>query len=146
MNKINFTVLGNPKALKRHRTFTKDKHGNAFKFPMQVDPSKNEKKDFLVVSQRHAPARPFEVPLQLRVKCYFQRPKNHYRTGKLAGVLKEDAPVFHVKTPDADNLLKFVCDALNGVFFRDDSLIAHAVITKKFDESPRTEIELAPIN
>ena len=41
---ITFTVPGNPKALKRHRTV---QHG---KFSRQYDPSEGDKADFLVKS------------------------------------------------------------------------------------------------
>ena len=44
------------------------------------------------------------------------------------------------KTPDADNLAKFVCDSLNGVFWRDDSIVCELTVTKAYNNVPRTEI------
>lgn len=38
----------------------------------------------------------------------------------------------HPIRPDADNLLKFVNDALNGVVWRDDSQIAWVMYTKTY--------------
>lgn len=140
---VRFVVLGEPQALKRHRTYQFDAKGRRLAKPRQVDPSAGFKTLFLAQCRQSAPATPFEVPLEIKVKCYFKWCKGDYRTGKFAKNLRPDAPVFHVKTPDADNLLKFVCDALNGIFFKDDSLIAHAEVTKKYSGTERTEVEIA---
>ena len=47
-----------------------------------------------------------------------------------------------IKRPDVDNLLKLVCDALNGVAWKDDSDIASTFAVKGYSEVPRTEIEI----
>lgn len=48
----------------------------------------------------------------------------------------------HTKRPDLDNLVKTVCDALNGVAFRDDSSIVGIQCGKLYSKEPRTEIFL----
>lgn len=48
----------------------------------------------------------------------------------------------HVKRPDLDNLVKTVCDALNGIAFEDDSALVQIVASKIYSENPRTEITL----
>ena len=130
MPKIEFTVLGNPKALKRHRTF---RRGN---FVGQYDPSVKEKDDFLVLAHQHAPPQPIDVPVKLRVEFLFARPKSHYRKG----ILKQDAPITHIGRPDIDNLIKFIMDSLNGVYWKDDSIIYDIVSSKYYDEIPRTDV------
>jgi hypothetical protein len=40
---ITLTVLGNPKALKRHRTYTHDAQGKPLRFPRKVDASATDK-------------------------------------------------------------------------------------------------------
>ena len=140
---VRFVVDGKPQALKRHQTFQFDGKGRRLARPRQIDPSAGFKTLFLAQCRQLAPTTPFEVPLEIKVKCYFKWPKNCYRTGKFANHLRPDAPVFHCGVPDADNLLKFVCDALNGIFFKDDSLIAHAEVTKKYSGTERTEVEIA---
>lgn len=135
MTDYEFTVLGEPQALKRHRTF---RRGN---FVGTYDPSKADKKDFVAAIQQNAPPKPIDAPLAITVKFYFSRPKSHYRTGKYAGVLKPNAPIWHTKRPDIDNLLKFIADSLNGVFWRDDTLICQVVkMSKRYSDRPRTEI------
>jgi Holliday junction resolvase RusA-like endonuclease len=131
---IEFTVLGNPHALKRHRMF---RHRNQL---IAVDPSKADKNVFEVISRQHAPQKPFDCPLRVDMQFFFSRPKNHYGTGKNSQVLKSTAPNFHISRPDIDNCQKFVLDALNGVFWADDSIVCESTIRKMYDCRPRTEI------
>jgi len=133
---MKFVVHGNPIALKRHRSFARGKiHGT-------YDPSKGDKGDFLAKAMANRPEVPRDEPLQVNLSFHFIRPKSHYRTGRYADQLKPSAPLWHTKTPDADNLTKFVCDALNGIFWRDDSCVSVLIVTKRYSERPRTEIEI----
>ena len=66
------------------------------------------------------------------VPCSLSKPK---KKALLAGF-------YHLKRPDVDNLLKLVCDALNGVAWKDDSDIASIFAVKGYSEHPRTEIEI----
>jgi Holliday junction resolvase RusA-like endonuclease len=48
------------------------------------------------------------------------------------------------KKPDCDNILKIVCDSLNGMAYRDDSQIVQAMIKKRYtNQTPRVEIYMA---
>ena len=136
---ISFNIPGNPKALKRHRSFQK---GN---FKGTYDPSKNDKADFLAMALNHKPTTPYDEPLYVSLVFNFPRPKSHYRTGKYSGILKPSAPNYHTSTPDADNLAKFVCDALNGIFWKDDSRICMLDIAKKYEESPSVDVSILTI-
>lgn len=44
--------------------------------------------------------------------------------------------------PDVDNYAKAVCDALNGVVYRDDAQITDLIVRKRFSTSPRLEIRI----
>lgn len=132
------TVLGEPKAQGRHRA------RNAGKFIQMYDDlkSRNAKRSLLSIIQDRAPRIPLDCPLQLDLEFHMPRPKNHYRTGKNAGLLREDAPDWHTSKPDKDNLRKLVMDAMNRVFWRDDSLICAGTTIKVYSERPRTVIKL----
>ena len=133
---IIFTVPGNPKALKRHRTVRQGK------FTRQYDPSEGDKADFLVKSLEHKPDVPYDEPLIASFEFNFSRPKGHYRTGKLSHLLKENAPEYHIGTPDADNLAKFICDSFNGVFWKDDARISTMLISKRYLDTPGIRIRI----
>lgn len=136
---IEFTVYGEPMALKRHRTYTKTTYGRPLKIPLQVDPSKGDKSDFLALAMQYKPDKPLQCPIFLTMRCFFPRPKGHYNKKGL----KSDAAIWVTKRPDWDNLGKFVSDALNGIFWHDDSLICRCVVTKEYTESaPRVEIRI----
>ena len=79
------------------------------------------------------PIKPWQGPLLMKVTCYFPRPKSHFGTGKNATKLKESAPTWKASRPDFDNLIKFIADALNGVFYKDDSQIVFASVSKRYE-------------
>lgn len=92
--------------------------------------------------------KPWQGPVRVRrVLFVFPRPKNHYRTGKYAGQLKDWAPTFVTKRPDlTDNLMKGLFDAMNGVVFLDDKQVVEVLHTRKiFGEKPRIEVEIEEI-
>lgn len=69
-------------------------------------------------------AQPFTGPVSLRVVAVFTCPKSQHRKTK---------PLdrrWHVKKPDADNVLKAVKDAAKGVLWLDDSQVAREACTK----------------
>lgn len=49
---------------------------------------------------------------------------------------------FCLKKPDIDNYIKLVCDALNGIAWEDDNVIANLVAVKIYDDNPRTEVHI----
>lgn len=124
MEKISFIIDGNPYPQKRHR------HVNRGKFTSVYDPSKATKHAFLMDCMEYAPAYPFENAVSVEVKFGFKRPKSHWGTGKNGNKLKPSAPVEHTQKSDIDNLQKHFMDALNGVFWKDDSLINKITATK----------------
>jgi len=136
MKKIDFKVPGKPMALKRHRQFKK---GN---FTGTYDLAEDDKASFLVISVNNRPIKPIEGPIKLKIAFYFSRPKSHYRTGQFSHVLKDSAPKWHTSTPDTDNLVKFVCDAYNHIFWKDDSQICILIATKSYADQPFIHIQI----
>lgn len=43
---------------------------------------------------------------------------------------------------DADNCMKAVCDALNGVVWKDDVQVVDAMISKRFSDTPRVIVSV----
>lgn len=77
---------------------------------------------------------PVEGPVFLDMIFVFPRPKSHYR-GK-ARELRVDAPRYHTIKPDADKLVRCVCDALTQIAWHDDSQaqILYAIKTYEHDQ------------
>ena len=135
-----FIIQGIPKALKRHRHTRKG---------FTYDPSKKDKQSLLLQVSKLAPKPPITAPIRIILIFYMPRPKSHFRTGKYKHLLKDEYirkyPSYHTFTPDLDNLVKLVSDALNGVFYKDDSQIAQLKSEKLYcdvEEEPRTEVHI----
>src|SRR5574343_1602814 len=69
-------------------------------------------------------------PLTMTVDFMMPRPKAHYN----AKGLKKDAPHYHEKKPDIDNLIKALLDSVSGILFDNDSQISVLLATKKYSE------------
>lgn len=136
---INRIVLGEPKAQARHRHFTRGTFSGTY------DPSKDKKETFASILQSEAPKEPISAPIALELTFYMSRPKNHYGTGRKSEMLKDSAPEHHSGRPDLDNLTKFVQDALNKIYYKDDALICQLVACKVYSERPRTEIKITTL-
>ena len=130
---VDFTIQGKPKPLQRHR---------ATRRGIMYDPSKKDKADFLTECLEFAPKKPLEGALWISLRFNMPRPKSHYRTGKNSHLLKNNAPKMHIKKPDCDNLVKFVCDALDRKFYIDDSQITRIQAVKMYSDTPSTEITI----
>jgi Holliday junction resolvase RusA-like endonuclease len=139
--KITFTVPGSPNALKRHRTYIgKTKEGKVFR--RNVDASHDDKADFLQTVRDLAPPDAFLRPVSLNCEFSFPRPNGHYSTAKAkVNVVKARyTNSLPAKRPDLDNLVKFVTDALNGVFFRDDAQIVTITARKTYSRTGYTQV------
>lgn len=78
--------------------------------------------------------------ISLEIVYTLPRPGAHFRTGKHAGELRADAPKFHTKKPDVLKLTRSTEDALTGIIWRDDSLIADGRIRKVYGDKPGAQI------
>ena len=80
-----------------------------------------------------------EGAVLLELELYMGIPKSASKKRKARMLSHEERPT---KRPDLDNCLKAVCDALNGIAYKDDSQIVGAVVQKFYSDEPRVEIEI----
>ena len=114
---LRFAVLGLPAPQGSHRYV-----GNG----VMVESSKKVKPwraDVRAAAVAHMLGQPWTGPLAVTVEFRLPRPRGDFGTGRNAGVLKPSAPIWHVKRPDADKLVRAVGDALTGLVWADDSQI-----------------------
>jgi crossover junction endodeoxyribonuclease RusA len=84
------------------------------------------------------------VPIALSVTFLLPRPKGHYGTGRNAGTLRPNAPMFHDVRPDATKLLRALEDAGTGVLWHDDCAIVEQFVSKRFtDGTPGAQVMLS---
>jgi Holliday junction resolvase RusA-like endonuclease len=53
--------------------------------------------------------------------------------------------VMPTKKPDADNVLKAICDGINGIVFRDDVQVVNVSLSKRFSETPGVQVRVVPL-
>ena len=61
------------------------------------------------------------------------------RAEALAGEVKP------TKKPDIDNVLKAICDGINGIVFKDDVQVTNVSMSKKFGETPGVLVRVVPL-
>ena len=80
-------------------------------------------------------------PLEIVLNVYFKIPASFSKK-------KQDDLLIHsypTKRPDSDNLLKSVCDALNGVAYTDDAQIVMATVNKIWSREAKAEITIRSV-
>lgn len=77
--------------------------------------------------------------LQVSITAYFAVPKS---AGKRKRVQMLSGTLLPGKKPDCDNIAKCVCDALNGIAYRDDSQIVDLRVIKRYAVMPQIDIEI----
>lgn len=82
-------------------------------------------------------------PIKVDALFVFARPKGHFRTGRNAHLLRENAPVWCQTRPDVDKLARAIGDSLAGVMLRDDSLIVQWRIRKVYGAPARCELRIS---
>ena len=98
------------------------------------------------IKERFAAEHPnFELllgPIALTIKAYLGIPKS---VSKKKRLLMEGEKILPTKRPDADNIIKIVMDALQGLTFKNDSQLFNICITKYYSSRPRVEIQLLEV-
>ena len=138
MNKLRFTVPGEPCAQGRPRFTTAGGYVRAY------DPAKSRNyKAFVKYIATHEAQKQdwkyTELPLAVSVAAYLPIAASKSKKFKAAALAGIELPT---KKPDVDNIFKTVTDAMSGILYKDDKQIVQAEIKKMFAEEPRLEIML----
>ena len=68
-------------------------------------------------------------PIEVHIRAMYAIPKSYTKGRRLAAVHNMLLPT---KKPDADNIAKIICDALNGVAYADDAQIVKMRVDKVY--------------
>jgi Holliday junction resolvase RusA-like endonuclease len=88
----------------------------------KYDPSREAKRIFVIHCNQHRPREPFDFPLHVYLQFHFDN---------------------HANEPDLDNCVKFVLDALEGIFWSNDKFVYRITAVKCFNGNARTEVVIA---
>ena len=81
-------------------------------------------------------------PVEVYASFVWTRPKAHFRTGKNAHLLRDDAPHFKSSTPDVDKCCRAAFDSLKGIVLHDDAQVAKIVATKSYGDRAGLDITI----
>ena len=136
-----FTVMGEPRGKQRAKTY---RHGN---FTKTVTPEQTVVYENLIALEYRRQCRDFrfkdKAMLAITIEAHFGIPKSASKKNRTLMIEKKLRPV---KKPDGDNIIKVVCDALNGLAYHDDAQIVDMVIRKYYAESPKLVISIREVD
>jgi Holliday junction resolvase RusA-like endonuclease len=134
---LEFRIPGNPVPQKRHRTVRRGK------FTHSYDPSALHKREIESMLRTQCGQKcPYFGPDQA-ISCHliFYLPiakstSKKVKEARLSGA--EQA----VHSPDLDNCIKLICDAMNEICYVDDRQIVSITAVKMYSDDPHTKIKL----
>lgn len=132
--RFDFEVPGKPVAWARPR---KSKHGGYYTAPAAA-----AQKEAIQWAAKSLGIRPLLGPVTLTVKAFWEWPQSKWR------VIKPLVGAPRTSRPDADNVLKLVMDALEGIAYHDDAQVVCATCVKMFTEQgypAGTLVQVAPV-
>ena len=84
--------------------------------------------------------------VHVTVAFVYQRPKGHYRTGRNAHLLRDDAPGYKTSAPDLDKLQRALGDALTQAgIVRDDALIVEWSARRLWGTTPLVALSVEAV-
>jgi Holliday junction resolvase RusA-like endonuclease len=136
---ITFTVPGAPVGKGRPRV------GKVGGFARLYTPEKTvnyESRVALAGHQAMAGREPVTGPVALRLDVCLPIPASWSGKKQERAVRDEIRPA---TKPDLDNILKAICDGLNGVAWKDDVQVVEATVSKNYSRSPRVVVLITPV-
>ena len=133
---ISLTVPGEPCGKGRPKFCKVGKFARAYTPAKTVNNEATIKQIFTV---RYPDFTPLDGPMAMTVIAYMSIPASASAKARVEMLAQR---VWPTKKPDADNILKLVADALNGLAYVDDKQIVTAHFHKVYSDRPRLEINV----
>ena len=127
-----FTVLGAPQGKERPRA-VKLRDRTIVYTPKKTRDYERE----IATAYRTQCSGMFSGAVAIEIHAYYEIPKSASRKRVLDMVSDRERPT---KKPDGDNIAKAVCDALNGVAYKDDSQVVDLTVRKYFSKFPHIQV------
>ena len=98
-----------------------------------------DKKNWIKHQIREQVEKAIECPVEIEIDFYMKIPTS--TTLKVRKAIQNDSYA-HVKKPDIDNLCILYMNCMNEIAYKDDRQIYKLTAHKKYDDNPRTEINI----
>lgn len=140
MDEIRFTVPGEPQGKGRARVGTIAGKARMFTPAKTV----NYEGVIAMVAQQAMNGSPLITgPVMLEVLMHHPIRPSWSKKKQAAAMANEILPTLKC---DADNCLKAICDALNGIAWNDDVQVTDIHMRKRFSNTPRVEVIVTPLS
>ena len=136
MQKLKFEVPGSPIGQGRPKFSTINGHAKAY----DPEKSRNYKAYVKLLATQAMREQGFTMidgPCCLDILAFFEVPKSKSKKFRQAALEGRERPT---KKPDADNIVKAIQDALNGLTYKDDAYIVNLGCQKFYSDNPRVEV------
>ena len=85
---------------------------------------------------------PDDAMLEVEIFAYYDIPQSASNKRKKA---MREGRLRPKKKPDADNVIKTICDSLNKIAYHDDAQVVDVVLHKYYSDEPRTRVIIAEV-
>jgi Holliday junction resolvase RusA-like endonuclease len=136
---IQFFVPGEPRGKGRARFYNAGKFIKSYT-PQETASYENKVQLFFCAANPGFKAIGKGVPVNVTVEAFFSIPASWSKKQRAA---QETCPVPATKKPDADNIGKIVCDALNKLAWSDDAQVTRLLVTKRYGNAPGCKVSIS---
>ena len=136
MKILKIVIPGSPIGQGRPKFSTINGHPKAY----DPEKSRNYKAYVRMLATQAMKETGFEMidgPCAVRINAFFEVPKSKSKRFREAALKGTERPT---KKPDADNIVKAIQDALNGLTYKDDACIVELACNKYYGEIPQVEV------
>ncbi|MDI2595004.1 RusA family crossover junction endodeoxyribonuclease [Pseudomonas sp. 681] len=136
---VSFVVPGEPQGKGRARI------GKVGNFARMYTPAKTVAYEGLVALAAQDVMQGRELidgPVLIELRIVHSVPQSKSKKWK-AQALAGEIPC--MKKPDTDNVLKAICDACNGVVFKDDVQATDGMFKRRWGETPGVHVRIVPL-
>jgi Holliday junction resolvase RusA-like endonuclease len=136
---LSITIPGPPVAKGRPRISTRGGFARAY------TPAKTQRYEDMIKSRAYdaMAGRPLlDEALAVEVIAFVAPPQSMSKVKLAEALAGERRPVTR---PDLDNYVKAALDGMNGIVFRDDSLVTDLSVRKRYSQTPRLEIVVSSV-
>ena len=138
---VTFSVPGEPQGKARARV-VRTKTGRSVSYVPEKTAAYEKLACWCYQNQVGSWKFPPDCPICVEISAFFSIPKSKSKREKEQ---MREGKAFSIKKPDADNITKIICDALNGVAYADDKQITSLTIHKGYSLEPRVIVKIQEV-
>lgn len=136
---IAFTVHGEPVGKGRPRAFRAGKGIRMFT-PAKTKSYESSVAEAGLIAMADAKLQPLIGAVSLTLAIWVGIPVSWSKKRKAAALAGDEYPA---KKPDVDNVIKAICDGLNGIAWCDDAQVVDVIARKRYSAEPCVHVHIS---